>query len=739
MLADENAPDNADADGTASTAALASRSKQQNQPSAATTRYSLRKRNHTASAKNGAATDNNNKGNNENANHEGDNDADDDDDASATSEYSHDDFGYVNSTTLTDHDLESLLRRHEADGIRDREEKRRRLDPYPYVPPEDGGGIIPLDHLPSPCIELVFEMLPTCRGIFNLAFLSKTMLSHVERRSEIIVRTAVMEGRVTGGKKAGSANRIATQLVGLVRNRAIHVPSPLRILRLVCSTRCERGEECWDYNIETGHASPKLGVQGAARPFGLVLCKKCTEDAGRGIPNWWNHWVRNEDRVITVQHSKLFHPNAASDLLVTADGQKVGPVLNARHILQICTTYKYAGVERQKEAYAALIDEVYGKEGDEKYDTYEKAASSLVECFDDAEAALAAFHERKKDESAANRKELIARKKEAIAPIIEILEESCEGLPEDIKGLAMDFEWREDMRQPLRFAIPFVNLKLEAFTRAPSYATQKRVDEAVAAIRSKLDVLASHPDFYTYAFLDSDASAPRNKSAARKIRIKQKILNYCNQNLSSLPQLAGRDIGGSYYFHPPNYLEDAVLDQVEKGRYMTALLRILDRRRVISNIVQKVLVAESSSDLINHRRLAGVCWAKFDSERSVNRYRERDPWTSGKFYETLSRCRTEFFTLKRNAREYLSEKNVTDWLANQPPNQGNWNNFTRQDAVDAVFSPSMRVLRPSAWGGAAVPPEIKTAKPYHLLLSRDFANLLKVHKYYFSRRSTTVH
>lgn len=211
-----------------------------------------------------------------------------------------------------------------------------------------------------------------------------------------------------------------------------------------------------------------------------------------------------------------------------------------------------------------MVDEVYGKEGDEKYDTYEKAASSLTECFDDAEAALAAFHERKNDESEANRKELIARKKEAIAPIIDILEEACEGLPENIKELAMDFEWREDTRQPLRFAIPLVNLKLESFTRAPSYATQKRVDDAVAAIRSKLDVLAAHPDFYTYAFLETDASAPTNKNAARKIRIKQKLLNYCqqSQNLSSLQELAGRSIGESYYYRPPNYLDDDVLDQV---------------------------------------------------------------------------------------------------------------------------------------------------------------------------------
>lgn len=172
---------------------------------------------------------------------------------------------------------------------------------------------------------------------------------------------------------------------------------------------------------------------------------------------------------------------------------------------------------------------------------------------------------------------------------------------------------------------------------------------------------------------------------------------------------------------------------------MTALLRILDRRNdAIYVIVKQVLVAESSSNLTNHRSLAGVCWRKFDSERPPNStlvgaYR-KFPWTTAKFYETLSRCRSEFFTLKRNARSYVAQPAVIEWLANQPPNQGNWN-YTRQHAVDTVWSPSTRILRPR-WG-VAVPSAISNLKPYELLLSRDFVKLLKIHQYYFSQRSST--
>ena len=91
----------------------------------------------------------------------------------------------VNPAALSDREFEKLLEKYEEDGVRERAKKKRRMergygdDDYPYTAPEEP---IPFDSLPSPCIELVFEMLPTVRSVFNLAFQSKSMLSHVEER-----------------------------------------------------------------------------------------------------------------------------------------------------------------------------------------------------------------------------------------------------------------------------------------------------------------------------------------------------------------------------------------------------------------------------------------------------------------------------------------------------------------------------------------------------------------------------
>ena len=179
----------------------------------------------------------------------------------------------VNVASLSDAAFEALLRKHETEA----ESKRRRTEQYEYVPNADGtlgpGGQLTaaaLDQLPGPCITLVFEMLPRCRDIFHLAFLSKHLLSHVERRTDLIIRTAVHEnahlhgreaagaessgvvGRRWGGvsRRRDASHRIVSQIAEDVRSRALYVPSSLRLLRLLCAQRCEKGEDCWGYHLE---------------------------------------------------------------------------------------------------------------------------------------------------------------------------------------------------------------------------------------------------------------------------------------------------------------------------------------------------------------------------------------------------------------------------------------------------------------------------------------------------------
>ena len=241
-------------------------------------------------------------------------------------------------------------------------------------------------------------------------------------------------------------------------------------------------------------------------------------------------WGRTEEKILKIGGSKLFHPSAVADLMEGPDGEKIGPFLNARHIMQLSSSYRNDGIDAQKDAFAKLCDEVYGKEGEERHDEYEKSATQFVQYFDEAVEALEVFYAKQDDGKEDNRKAIIARKKEILTQIIPILEEAVEELPDNVKALAMDHYWCEDDTQlPLRFSLPQVHQKLVTFIRAPSYASQKRVDDAVASIRENLNTFASHPEFTSFSFLTAHTAcdplhrtrcpdnAPVSRSATTRI------------------------------------------------------------------------------------------------------------------------------------------------------------------------------------------------------------------------------
>ena len=99
-------------------------------------------------------------------------------------------IGFTYADTMTDREFERLLARHEERGVHERSEKRLRLergygdDDYPCQPPAEGCPAF--DALPKEAIRLVFEMLPSARAVFNLAYQSKYMLSFVEKRVSFV-------------------------------------------------------------------------------------------------------------------------------------------------------------------------------------------------------------------------------------------------------------------------------------------------------------------------------------------------------------------------------------------------------------------------------------------------------------------------------------------------------------------------------------------------------------------------
>ena len=478
--------------------------------------------------------------------------------------------------------------------------------------------------------------------------------------------------------------------------------------------------------------------QNDPRPFGFAICSKCADNCSRTIPRMWQHWCKEEEKVLILRGGKLlFHPTAAADLMTTSDGEKVGPILSARNVLQVTNSYKAEGVEAQKEAFTEMVDNIYGKEGDEKYDEYETAASAFVRCYDEAEAALDVYHQAREDATAVNRKTLFASKKRTLEQVLEILEESVNGLPDNIRALALDYVWREDdTTTPLHFGTPFISDVMQRFIRAPSYCTQKAVDDAVATVRAKLDILDANPEFVSLAFLAPPEGVQEEaQSQSLSLRLKQKILNYLQQQSEGetvLQWLAGRSLQHLRWSRHANYFTDSFFSSLERKQYKTGLLEILQRRTSLTEIVKAALVEDTEANLSNLRLLAGVVWNKLDTERRRQHGYNTRFTSYSSFQNQVRNCRSEHRRMKRNVEQYLADPAVVAWVAAQPQ-QGGWG-LTRAAAVDSVWDVKNTVLRAPSYH-MTVPENVRNLRPYQLLLDRNFAKLLEIHKYYVQRRS----
>ncbi|CAJ1931439.1 unnamed protein product [Cylindrotheca closterium] len=136
--------------------------------------------------------------------------------------------------------------------------------------------------LPIDALGLVMEFLSP-RQLFNLAFSCKTLQARIT--TPLVVKSALIHG--------GLPKQSMTELYQLMSNKAMHAPSPLRLLRLVNGKRCEF---CRKSRVNI--VRPKLGV---------FACWNCT--ACRMTKPWKYSWARRNKG---IYDSIFVHPQVVS-------------------------------------------------------------------------------------------------------------------------------------------------------------------------------------------------------------------------------------------------------------------------------------------------------------------------------------------------------------------------------------------------------------------------------------------
>ena len=218
--------------------------------------------------------------------------------------------------------------------------------------------------------QYISSQLDSPQDLYNLAFSSKFLMSLLT--PEAVIRSAVFNNLRKRDK--GNRKMIGT-IMGYIKNRSIHIPSPHRMLRLLNAKSCERGDRCWGKNLNTGKAQ-RLNCSSYTRPWGLAICDKCVKFGQQKVP--YSHFARFQKGVAFHQWNLLMDP-----LVDSTTGEVHGPLLQVLELQQIDNTY--SNNDDKKSALEGMTQRAICNGNKYCPIHYEEKAAAYHEMFENAE------------------------------------------------------------------------------------------------------------------------------------------------------------------------------------------------------------------------------------------------------------------------------------------------------------------------------------------------------------------
>mmetsp|Transcript_22739 Transcript_22739/g.49227 ORF Transcript_22739/g.49227 Transcript_22739/m.49227 type:complete len:626 (-) Transcript_22739:318-2195(-) len=595
-----------------------------------------------------------------------------------------------------DFDLETLLKEHEQKGAEHRakrDAKKQKTGKDEEVDKYAGaftGYEIPFDTLPALCIERIFAMLDSPQDLFNLAFSSKFLMSLVT--PETVIRSAVFNNL----RKRDKGNRkTMSNIMGYISNRSIHVPSTHRMLRLLNARSCERGDRCWGKNLNTGKAMA-LNRNSTNRPFGLALCDKCVKFGTTKVP--YSHFSRFQQGVAFHQWNLLMNPQRDPKT-----GDVSGPLLEVLELQQIENTY--ANNDDKKSALEGIVQKALSNDGKYCPIHYEEKAAAYQEIYENAEKeaddTVAAALEMDQQKYIQRRDERIAKRMTRIRSIYASVEEILDDCP--LKDLALDCTWLESDERCVKFSCHVVEQKLGTIISAPASASERSINNAANDIKRIFNTL-NEKSFFTFSFIENSSN-----------RFRRGIYEYCRNETTPL-EIMQSSMAGDVHF----------MQALEEDKPIRALVRALNRMRgalpkIFALSVMRPIPRDRDAEnrVDEYRRLAEVVWNK----KSPSQYGS-EIFSFNSMKDTFNSSVEEFQTIKSNAKDYLLEDQTRRFLLRDDSVAGR-DNFSRQDALNTVFSPKIHTVWMTGTRSSA----------YELIMERNFESLRNLHEQYFRRPS----
>ncbi|KAL7460029.1 hypothetical protein ACHAXS_000497, partial [Conticribra weissflogii] len=385
--------------------------------------------------------------------------------------------------------------------------------------------IIPLDAL-----TIVLEFLSP-PDLFNAAFLSKTLQGAVTTR--MVVKSALLHG--------GYAKRTMKELRSVTTSNSIHVPSPLRLLRLSCGKRCE---VCF---------SDKVNF---VRPgWGLFACWTCvTEGPTKAWSTKWVRYGRNEcaykavfgnPRVVSSKYGRKYfmlrHP------MTDASGEPIGPI--------VC----FDDVDKMVNHVGGFDDyfaKVLHAPEPEAYNEFNNSFEAIEEL---AREALLERERLKNEKDKKSKKKKQERIEEFLVDLGQMLDE-----PFRSEAMIRAEDCCGGPFPRMKMFVPFVNEMLQPYIDAPTKMKPPILEEIAQKINEKFRLI-SEKNFLQLDFLRLDDPF--------ELRLKQAFENH----ITSLDDFVkfGRYCHPCTRFNRGSSFDDKFISYLEKDELIDALVHYL--------------------------------------------------------------------------------------------------------------------------------------------------------------------
>jgi len=462
--------------------------------------------------------------------------------------------------------------------------------------------------LPLEALSFVMEFLSP-RQLFNVAFTCKTLRDFIS--TKLVIRSALIHG--------GHAHQTMVELHKLMQNKALHIPSPLRLLRLVNGKRCKRCNQS-----KVNFVRPCVGV---------FACWDCTTTSL--TKPWKMTWARYRDH--TDEYDAIFdHPRVATNTYGSQhymwaipgrdnSGELIGPLVTLGHVDRMFECAQRGGNldTYLNDKLKAPPEESYREFNDTFAETQERAHRVQLEREKKKEAA--------KQKSKGNK---LAKIEKMTTDLAALLDEPYRSFALKKTELRYSYDAKVSKLPSVRFTVPFIDDLLKEYVITPSKIRKKILQEMAQTINQKLGLVADK-GFVTLDFLSENDPF----EAALKAHFSDK--------LTDLEGLLNMKSETGHWRHRVTkyYVTEEFFILLEKNQLIGALAHLED------GDLGCLLLPENEKE----KKLASTLWR--------SKWLEDDGDDDQRFYRTFAACQTLFPKAKLCLEEF------TVWLRKRYPEE----------------------------------------------------------------------